>query len=84
MRALEADQETSSPKSWIPSESNILYDYEETKRGIRITKYDDFDEPVVVIPNVIEGKKVFAVGNHAFKGCVGIEKIIVSEGIEIL
>ncbi len=83
-RALEAEKETSSPKEWIPSESNSLYEYEETKRGIRITKYDDFDEPVVVIPNVIEGKKVFAVGNHAFKGCVGIEKIIVSEGIEIL
>lgn len=71
-------------KEWEPCESDSLYEYEETSRGLRILKYDDFDEPVVVIPNVIEGKKVIAVGNYAFKGCVGIEKIIVSEGIEIL
>lgn len=69
---------------WVPCESDSLYEYEETSRGLRIVKYDDFDEPVVVIPNVIEGKKVIAVGNYAFKGCVGIEKIIISEGIEIL
>lgn len=71
-------------KEWETCESDSLYEYEETSRGLRILKYDDFDEPVVVIPNVIEGKKVIAVGNYAFKGCVGIEKIIVSEGIEIL
>lgn len=71
-------------KEWEPCESDSLYEYEETARGLRILKYVDFDESVVVIPNVIEGKKVIAVGNYAFKGCVGIEKIIVSEGIEIL
>lgn len=69
---------------WKPCESDSLYEYEETSRGLRILKYIDFDEPVVVVPNMIEGKKVIAVGNYAFKGCVGIEKIIVSEGIEIL
>ena len=71
-------------KEWEPCESDSLYEYEETPRGLRILKYVDFDEPVVVIPNVIEGKKVIAVGNYAFKGCVGIGKVIVSEGIEIL
>lgn len=75
---------SSSDREWVPCESDSLYEYEETSRGLRILKYDDFDEPIVVIPNVIEGKKVIAVGNYAFKGCVGIEKIIVSEGIEIL
>lgn len=71
-------------REWVPCESDSLYEYEETSRGLRILKYVDFDEPVVVIPNIIEGKKVIAVGNYAFKGCVGIEKIIISEGIEIL
>lgn len=75
---------SSSEKEWVPCESNSLYEYEETARGLRILKFVDFDEPVVVIPNIIEGKKVIAVGNYAFKGCVGIEKIIVSDGIEIL
>ena len=74
----------SSEKEWVPCESDSLYEYEETSRGIRILKFVDFDEPVVVVPNIIEGKKVVAVGNYAFKGCVGIEKIIISDGIEIL
>lgn len=71
-------------KEWVPYESDSLYEYEETSRGMRILKFIDFDEPVVVIPNIIEGKKVIAVGNYAFKGCVGIERVIVSEGIEML
>lgn len=83
--SIPADGQTASArKEWMPCESDSLYEYEETSRGLRILKYVDFDEPVVVIPNVIEGKKVIAVGNYAFKGCVGIEKIIISEGIEIL
>lgn len=83
--SIPADGQTASArKEWMPCESDSLYEYEETSRGLRILKYVDFDEPVVVIPNVIEGKKVIAVGNYAFKGCVGIEKIMISEGIEIL
>lgn len=79
-----SEQKADSEKEWAPCESDSLYEYEETSRGLRILKYADFDESVVVIPNIIEGKKVIAVGNYAFKGCVGIEKVIVSEGIEIL
>lgn len=78
------EQKALSEKEWVPCESSSLYEYEETSRGLRILKYVDFDEPVVVVPNIIEGKKVISVGNYAFKGCVGIEKIIISEGIEIL
>lgn len=77
-----AEQE--SIKEWTAVETDSLYEYEEMSWGIRILRYMDFDESVVVIPNIIEGKKVIAVWNHAFKGCSGIEKIIVSEGIEIL
>ncbi|MDE7231626.1 MAG: leucine-rich repeat domain-containing protein, partial [Lachnospiraceae bacterium] len=71
-------------KEWVPCESDSLYEYEETSRGIKILKFIDFDDPVIVIPNIIEGKRVIAVGNHAFKGCGGIEKIIISDGIEML
>lgn len=79
-----SEEGSSAEKEWVPCESGSLYEYEETMKGIKIQKYMDFDEDVVVIPNVIAGKKVYAIENHAFKGCVGIEKIIVSEGIEIL
>lgn len=80
----EIPPEEESVKEWSAVESDSLYEYEEMSRGMKILRYVDFDESVVTIPNVIEGKKVIAIGNHAFKGCVGIEKIIISEGIEIL
>ncbi|MDE6213568.1 MAG: leucine-rich repeat domain-containing protein, partial [Lachnospiraceae bacterium] len=80
----ESGQKMPVKKEWVPCESDSMYEYEETSRGIKILKFIDFDEPVIVIPNIIEGKRVVAVGNHAFKGCVGIEKIIISDGIEIL
>lgn len=76
--------EEQSVKEWAAVESDSLYEYEETSWGLKILRFVDFDENIIVIPNVIEGKKVIAVGNHAFKGCIGIEKIIISEGIEIL
>lgn len=76
--------EEQSVKEWEAVESDSLYEYEETSWGLKILRFVDFDENIIVIPNVIEGKKVIAVGNHAFKGCIGIEKIIISEGIEIL
>lgn len=82
--AYQKGKEPPIPKEWVPCESDSMYEYEETSRGIKILKFIDFDEPVIVIPNVIGGKKVVAVANHAFKGCVGIEKIIVADGIEIL
>ena len=77
--------ETENPETeieWV--EGDNAYEYEETPRGIKLTRFIDFDDTVVTIPNMIGGKKVFEVGNHVFKGCVGIEKIIVSEGIEVL
>ena len=69
---------------WVESGGENAYEYEETPRGLKLLRYIDFDDLVVTIPNMIGGKRVSEVGNHAFKGCVGIEKIIVSEGIEIL
>ena len=80
----EDGQKMPVEKEWVPCESDSLYEYEETSRGIKILKFIDFDDPVIVIPNTIEGKRVIAIGNHAFKGCVGIEKIIISDGIEML
>ena len=69
---------------WVESGGENAYEYEETPRGLKLLRYIDFDDLVVTIPNMIGGKRVSEIGNHAFKGCVGIEKIIVSEGIEIL
>lgn len=67
---------------WV--ENDNAYEYEETPKGIKLLRFIDFDDTVITIPNMIDGKRVYEIGNHAFKGCVGIEKIIISEGIEIL
>lgn len=80
----EDDGETDSEIEWVEGGGESAYEYEETPRGIKLLRFIDFDDTVVTIPNMIGGKKVSEVGNHAFKGCVGIEKIVVSEGIEIL
>lgn len=76
--------ETDSEIEWVESGGESAYEYEETPRGIKLLRFIDFDDTVITIPNMIGGKKVSEVGNHAFKGCVGIEKIVVSEGIEVL
>ena len=80
----EKDEVSESEIEWAESESGSAYEYEETPRGVKLLRFIDFDDAVVTIPNMVDGKKVTEVGNHAFKGCVGIEKIVVSEGIEVL
>lgn len=78
------DEVSESEIEWAESEGGIAYEYEETPRGVKLLRFIDFDDEVVTIPNMVDGKKVTEVGNHAFKGCVGIEKIVISEGIEVL
>lgn len=81
----EAEDEVSESEiEWAESESGSAYEYEETPRGVKLLRFIDFDDEVVTIPNMVDGKRVTEVGNHAFKGCVGIEKIVISEGIEVL
>lgn len=78
------DDDAVSEIEWVESGGEMSYEYEETPRGIKLLRFIDFDDTVVTIPNMIGGRQVTEVGNHVFKGCVGIEKIIVSEGIEVL
>lgn len=80
----EDAEDSDNEIEWIESSGDNAYEYEETPRGIKLLRFIDFDDTVIIIPNMINGKKVSEVGNHAFKGCVGIEKIVVSEGIEVL
>lgn len=78
------DEVSESEIEWAESEGGIAYEYEDTPRGVKLLRFIDFDDEVVTIPNMVDGKKVTEVGNHAFKGCVGIKKIVISEGIEVL
>ena len=80
----EEEEVSESEIEWAESDSGSAYEYEETPRGVKLLRFIDFDDEVVTIPNMVDGKRVTEVGNHAFKGCVGIEKIVISEGIEVL
>ena len=42
------------------------------------------DEPKMVVPNDIGGKRIVGVGKAAYKGCLNIVSLIVSDGIEFL
>lgn len=86
-RITEPDNQKESVISeieWVNADENNCYEYEDTSRGIRIIRFVDFDEPVIKVPNMIDNKKVLEIGNYAFKGCVGIEKVIISDGIELI
>ncbi len=78
------DHSAGSDSGQTGQDGEKSYEYEETPRGWKLTRFLDFDDAVVTVPGMIGGGQVAEVGNHVFKGCVGIEKIIVSEGIEVL
>ena len=78
------DAERAEAGGEIPAANENAYEYEDTPKGIRLLRYIDFDEAVIAVPDSVGGRRVTEIGNHAFKGCVGIEKIILPEGIETL
>jgi hypothetical protein len=49
-----------------------------------ISKFIGFDEENMVIPNVIDGKKIIGVGEAAYKSCIGIKTLVIAEGITYL
>ena len=46
-----------------------------------IKKYNGFDQEDTLIPTEIGGKQIVAIGEEAFKSCVGIKRLIIPEGI---
>ena len=61
------------------------YDLEEhMEGGYIIKKFRGIDEPKMVVPNDIGGKRIVGVGKAAYKGCLNIVSLIVSDGIEFL
>jgi len=67
---------------WHDSGGTRDYQYQPIEGGIRITKFIGFDESEIIVPNTIKGRKVLEISNYAFRGCISIEKVVISEGIE--
>lgn len=60
------------------------YDVIQKADGYYITRFNGFEEENMTIPSLIDGKKIKGIASDAFKGCVGVKSINISEGIEIL
>ena len=50
-------------------------------KGWVIEKYRGFDKPEMLIPSVIDGKKVVSIGPRAFRNCMKVETLYIEDGI---
>ncbi len=60
------------------------YDIVQKTDGYYITHFNGFEEESMTIPSLIDGKKIKGIAEDAFKGCVTVKDIRISEGIEAI
>lgn len=60
------------------------YEVEQKPDGYYITRFVGFEPEYMSIPGRIDGKTIKGIAKNAFKGCVSVKGIRVSEGIEII
>lgn len=60
------------------------YDVVQKTDGYYIARFNGFEEEDMTIPSMIDGKKIKGIAEDAFKGCVMVKRIRISEGIEII
>lgn len=61
-------------------------DYEVIQKsdGYYITQFNGFEEEEMTIPSLIDGKIIKGIARDAFKGCVSVKTLRISEGIEVI
>ncbi|GEM_PF-3564155 len=73
-RIADLEQHVADLKKQLLTDSNssagqpdfIPFDYSECKDGIQIDRYNGFDEPVIIVPEQINGKPVVEIRDRAF------------------
>lgn len=60
------------------------YDIVQRADGYYITHFNGFEEENMTIPSLIDGKKIKGIAHDAFKGCVSVRALRISEGIEVI
>lgn len=72
-------------KQIVYVEGNVAdYTIVQKTDGYYISHFNGFEEPEMTIPSLIDGKRIIGVAEDAFRGCVSVEKINLSDGIEII
>ena len=92
--AIKTQSSNTSPKEPVQSAEKkpIVYvqgdvdDYDVVQKtdGYYITHFNGFEEDEMTIPSMIDGKAIKGIAQDAFKGCVAVKRITISEGIEII
>ncbi len=80
LKAVDASQ--NKPESAEGSLSE--YEIEENDECVTIKKYKGFDKKEIIVPNRFGGLPVVCIDEDAFAKCVGIEKVVVPEGIKTI
>lgn len=52
--------------------------------GYYLSRFKGFEEDEMVVPNMVGEKEIVGITRTAFKGCVSVKKLCLSEGIRVL
>lgn len=73
----------SNPISYVSGDVDD-YDVVQKADGYYIAHFNGFEEDKMIVPSMIDGKAIKGIAQDAFKGCVAVKQVIISEGIEII
>ncbi|MDD6400798.1 MAG: hypothetical protein PUG10_04215 [Lachnospiraceae bacterium] len=65
-------------KGNVPRKPEDLFQYEDDRDCILITKYNGFADKRIIIPSTINGKRVIGIWNGVFARCKDLEEVIIS------
>ena len=75
-----------SPSTCLPIKGNNNdYEIKDLGNGTAVLlKFKGFDVKDIIVPTEIKGLRVIGVGEDAYEQCLGIERLIIPEGIEYI
>ena len=72
------------PQKVVPGEE-VNFELEESKEGGYIIKsFVGFDTAEMIVPNEIGGKKIVGIGPGAYRKCLNMQSLVISEGIKFI
>ncbi len=82
---INTDTDSDNPSDEPPLANNdLIYEYDEERDCYKVVDIGGYKDSVLVIPGEYKGKPVKIIGKYAFYGCFNIQKVVLSEGIEVI